>query len=428
MHWKLPSRLIQTAVWVVFLAVGCAPAVSGRASMDRVIVAAPEGAVGEALKATVKVYQETSGQAVQVETLAIDQYYERLKTCLLAGRDDYDLVYLPADLMSHWAAYDALYPLEMASSEPDILSPWRDALSWEGVLYGLPAQADIEVLWYRADLFQEASLQPPQSWQDFMKIARALDHPPERRGVALAAGISDAGADFAPYLAGFCAPDAGWQGCSRENQQQALTFYSRLVSDGVAAAEVVDFSRMDAARALKTGQAAMAILPLSYAPALLACAPDSPTCLEGRSRLMWAALPGLGHSRVAGSLSAWTVPLKAARPADGVRLAAWLSGAEGAAAWALAGGLPAHPGPAQTPEVLLQAKAPYLALLAQVKSYFPALPPMSGVEEVWDTYHGSIHAYVLHQVHASGNAGPQSMLDSIQEQVNLALRRDGRLK
>jgi multiple sugar transport system substrate-binding protein len=415
------------AVWTMSVAAGCAaPGIPTRAANAGLMAAAPAGPVGEALKAAAKVYEETSGQAVQVEILAADLYYDRLRAFLLAGRDDYDLMYLPADLLPHWAAYHALRPLEIDPAEQAALAPWLEALSWEGVLYGLPAQADMDVLWYRADLFQQAGLQPPRDWQQWKDTALALDQPPERRGMVFAAGIGEAGVDFAPYLAGFCAPAAGWQDCAPDRQRQALAFYSQQALAGGAAPEGIDFSRADAAGTLRAGQAAMAILPLAHGPALLACAPDSRTCHDGRSLLHWAAVPGLGEARVTGSLGAWVVPVKAARPEAGARFAAWLSGKAGARAWALAGGLPAHPGPAHDPAVL--AEFPYLAVLAQVGRYLPPLPATTGAEGIWNAYHGAVHTYVAQQVHEPSPAGLDAALEAVAGQVALAFRRDGRLE
>ncbi len=394
---------------------GCTPAVAPAPPSD-VVVAVPVGVEDQALRGALKVYEASSGLKVRVETLSLDLYADRVANYLLAGRGDYDLIYLPVEQLPRWAAYHAIQPLTLDESARESLAPWLSQVSIQGernspsTLMGIPTQPSLEVLWYRTDWLQDAGLQPPATWEAFQSAARLLENPPERWGVAVAAGPDGAGYDFAPYLAGFCAPSLTWD-CDQDRQRAALMFYLDLARN----TPWEDLGRAGLVSALREGQAAMAILPLSYASALLDCAHESPVCDSGSSLLSWAPVPGL-QKEGTGSLGVWIVPLHASHSQAGKDLVAWLASREGATAWTLSGGLPAYRG--ITDDVQVGEKYPYLVLLDNLEQYQPGLPLTTGSGALWSSYHAAIHQAV-------GAADPGAVFDAFELQVQLALRRDG---
>jgi len=397
---------------LLLLAQGCAPvqAVPVLATSANVVVAAPAGAVGSALREAVKVYEQDSGLKVQVETLGTDLYADQVTAYLLAGRTDYDLVFLAADELPRWASYHAVRAMAVPPADQEALQPWLSLVMVGGEVMGLPTQVGAEVLWYRADLFEQAGLKPPQTWQEFEKVARYFDEQGGgMRGAAVAAGLADGGAAFAPYLTGFCAPQPAWE-CDRQTQRQALELYRRL------AVGSLDGGRDSTAQALRAGQAAMAVLPLTDAKMLLDCSGEVKSCAGGRSLLAWSVLPGLGDQAGTGSLGAWVVPLNARHPEAGKTLAQWLVSAEGAKTWALNGGLPAYRGIVDEPQV--GEKAPYLGVLSGMQAYLPGLPAVIHPASLWNAYHAMAHA-------AAGGADSAVELENFFHLVENTRRRDG---
>lgn len=405
-----------------------------------VVVAVPAGSEAEALNAAAAAYQQESGVRVRVEVSGVDVYQDMLDGILLAGRADYDLVYLPASRLPRWVNYHALLPLSgqaAAASSPTAdnvqiglaLQSWQMMLTHSNLLYGFPTQPAVEALWYRADLLAAAGLQPPSTWEAFRAAALALTAAPDRYGLALAAGENSPGIEFGAVLAGF-----GGQlfrpldgdltivelTLERPEAQQALAFYASLwAGQALAAPQSLVAGRAEAVSALQAGRAAMAILPLTAVPALFACQTDaenSPAdCAE--NRWAFAPLPGLPVGQAVGELGAWVIPLHAAHPQDAQAFGAWLVGPVGARVWALNGGIPAVDGLLADPQVA--AKAPYLAVLTGVLDYRLPYPPVSTGEQVETALHAGVQAAV------SGRLDTATAIVEIAAELKRALHQGG---
>ena len=59
----------------------------------------------------------------------------------------------------------------------DFLPKTVDTLKYDGHYVALPWAIDIRVWYYRKDLFEEANVQPPTTWQEFKAAAQALNPP-----------------------------------------------------------------------------------------------------------------------------------------------------------------------------------------------------------------------------------------------------------
>lgn len=377
------------------------------------VAAAPEGQAGRALQEAAALYAQASGVEVVVERFAGDAYLKTVSTALLAGSQRFDLVFLPAEDLPRWAAYHALLPLE--PPENPAVEPWLAPLTIDGSLYGLPAQPDPLVLWYRADLHEQAGLpHPPRDWATFRANVQALNAPPERYGAAFAAAAGEAGLDYAALLAGFGGqalggpPDYAVR-LEAPAAQRALAFYAGLLADGLALPEADTLTRGDVTRALIEGRAA-----LGFAPLLSVGLLDAPG-------LAPAFLPSEGEPpAMVGGLSAWAVPRRAPRAEEAQQFAAWLASEEGARAWAQGGGLPAHRDvlgdlPAGSPPV----PADLGRALAETQSYQTVLPPVRYNDQMWAALDAAARAA------GAGQADPQAALAEAAAELRLALRQGG---
>jgi multiple sugar transport system substrate-binding protein len=59
---------------------------------------------------------------------------------------------------------------------------------WDGEYWGIPIFGLNYNFWYRTDMFEEAGLEPPETWDDVIAAAEALNDPPNRWGIALPTG------------------------------------------------------------------------------------------------------------------------------------------------------------------------------------------------------------------------------------------------
>jgi trehalose/maltose transport system substrate-binding protein len=111
---------------------------------------------------------------------------ENLYTAALLARDEsIDLVYMDVTWTSKFAAVGWLVPLEdriPAGETAAFLPAAIEAGRFRGRLYRIPTRIDIGLLYYRKDLLEAAGLQPPRTFADLLRAARALQAPPRRWG------------------------------------------------------------------------------------------------------------------------------------------------------------------------------------------------------------------------------------------------------
>lgn len=83
------------------------------------------------------------------------------------------------------AALDDLMDKELLSN---FWESGIQAMTVDGKLYGMPYFLDPRGLYYRTDLFEEAGLGAPVTWQDVREAAKALHNPPNMFGFGLGLG------------------------------------------------------------------------------------------------------------------------------------------------------------------------------------------------------------------------------------------------
>lgn len=447
------KRFLQLNCLLLFvLAAGCKadphlqPGPDAGREID-VVAAVPAGVEAKALRAAADAYRLETGLIVQVMVYPIDMYFAKLEGILLAGRSDFDLVYLPANQLARWVGYSALQPI--TDAQPSYPSPtmdnaeiprslhlWATNLTVSDRLYGFPTQPAVEGIWYRADLLAQAGAQPPATWDDVRELALALHRPPDLYGLAMAAGDQAAGAEFAALLAGFGGqvyrapasdPDSVVLELQQPAAQKALAYYASLWQEPAAvSSDWLAAGRAAARDALRGGRAAMAILPLTDAPLLQDCAASPAVCASDdgeppKSSLAFAALPGLPSGAAVGELGAWAVPYHAGRSQAAKDFAAWLVSAAGARVWAQNGGIPAWQGLADDP--LLAEQAPYLAVLDGIESFRLPVDPVRNMQQVNGALHAGVHALATGQADQDqAAAGMEDALRGLLHQAGYSTR------
>jgi len=57
----------------------------------------------------------------------------------------------------------------------DVVKSLQDFNSYQGKIYSIPLDGDIHTVYYRKDSLAAAGLQPPQTWDDYLAVAKALN-------------------------------------------------------------------------------------------------------------------------------------------------------------------------------------------------------------------------------------------------------------
>lgn len=133
-------------------------------------------------------YPEVS---VEIEALPYDQMRDRIVSSFLAPEPTYDLIVVDNPWMYDFASSEYLAPLdqkiEAAGGDynyDDFAEPVREIAEVDGQTYGVPFYNYGLGLIYRGDLFEQESIQPPNSLEELQTAAQTLDSN-EQAGIAM---------------------------------------------------------------------------------------------------------------------------------------------------------------------------------------------------------------------------------------------------
>jgi multiple sugar transport system substrate-binding protein len=128
-----------------------------------------------------KFEKENPGIKIQAEAIPWgggNDYQTRLFAALVAGNGP-DAAMVRLSWAARFAAMKALEPLDAMingwAGRSDISdNVWKINKGADGKQYYLPLQYVVIYLYYRQDLFQQANLQPPKTFDEFLAAAKAL--------------------------------------------------------------------------------------------------------------------------------------------------------------------------------------------------------------------------------------------------------------
>ena len=145
----------------------------------------------EAQEARLAAFEEATGIDVVYDYVPFPNMKEALTTEMVAGGGDYDVV----SIMDQWvpSLQMLLQPIgdEIAAQGVDLADFPKAHLRHgmlNGELVGLPVRGHVQLMFYRTDLFEAAGVEPPQTWEDMVTVARAIQGSGDAAGVALPYG------------------------------------------------------------------------------------------------------------------------------------------------------------------------------------------------------------------------------------------------
>lgn len=231
------------------------------------------GGSGSTFEAAANHFTEATGIPVTVIQSPYAEVREKQLLELATGTGNVDVVSIDGRI---WLAelQQFLEPLDESALEIDHLTPsmvdiFRDENTDE--LYGLPVRIGGWVLIYREDLFTEAGIEPPQTWEEFLSVAQRLTQegvygfaPALRQGNYLVA-------QWAPFLfshgGDILTPDLSQAAFNTEEGRKATQFLVDLYRvHEVVPPGAISYEHSDVITAMQQGLAAMA---LTYSPYFL---------------------------------------------------------------------------------------------------------------------------------------------------------------
>ena len=153
----------------------------------------------------VNYYEEQTGNEVNLDVTPFPGMLEKTNNAATADESQYDIVNLNEGWYAHFYAGKFMTPILDIDPDfeldPNVIS-YNDAARWDhdknwstpdGIIYGLPINGNIQLLYYRADLYEEAGMDTPETWEDCEEAAKKYHAPPNFYGHTIRgakAGIS----------------------------------------------------------------------------------------------------------------------------------------------------------------------------------------------------------------------------------------------
>lgn len=125
-------------------------------------------------------FTELTGATINVVTVPNAELYQKALTDLATGTNSYDAFLFAPQWIVDFAPAGFLEDLtdRVTSDEAldwnDVAPFFQDFNSYEGRVYSIPLDGDFHMVYYRTDLLEEAGLEPPRTWDDYLNIAQTL--------------------------------------------------------------------------------------------------------------------------------------------------------------------------------------------------------------------------------------------------------------
>ena len=146
--------------------------------------------------AMVEVYTETTGNEVNLDVTPFAGMVDKTRNATQAGESEYDAVAITEQNIPFFYSSGLLKPIHDIDPDyvlDDNIISYGSAALWDfdlgvngpdGTLLGIPINGNIQLYYYRTDLFEEAGLEPPTTFDEMEAIAEQLGNPPRMFGNA----------------------------------------------------------------------------------------------------------------------------------------------------------------------------------------------------------------------------------------------------
>ena len=164
----------------------------------------------------VEQYRKETGNAIELDVNPYAGALDKIRNSLRAGSGSYDLLAIDNNWMVEF--FDGGFLMPVAELDPKFtldpgISTYGDTIYWNdklrtfdprgGKLMGVPVNGNVEVFYYRKDLYDQRGLKVPQTWDDVLANAQKLNDGSRVYGFVHRDDRDSALADFSNYLFSF---------------------------------------------------------------------------------------------------------------------------------------------------------------------------------------------------------------------------------
>ncbi|ACO48041.1 extracellular solute-binding protein [Deinococcus deserti] len=307
-------------------------------------------------KALVEQYQKETGRRVNLNVTPFAGMLQKTQNAVTAKESEFDLVNLNEQWYMRFYADGQITPLKKIDPafklDPQIIE-YDYATRWDarlknsnkkGEVLGLPINGNIQLLYYRKDLFDKAGLAAPKTWADVEKAAKVLHDAPNMYGFA--ARTSPPDYDYQgilnSYMGSVLKYDTSskqWEvNLSQDVASRALDTWVRL-GKTYGPRNYANLGQADMAALMSSGRLAMGVMVSALAPSF-----EDPKVSSVVGKVAATVVPGATATRRATMSGIWVmgIPqnLPTARKKAALDFLEWATSKKAQMNYARAGAIP----------------------------------------------------------------------------------------
>ncbi len=135
--------------------------------------------IAEPLQRRAPDFSRATGARVEIITVPFSDLYQKILTDFATKTNSYDAMVFDPQWMGDYVPPGYLEDLtnrvqnDSSLQWNDIAPFFRDfSATFKGRVYTVPLDGDFQMVYYRSDLLQKDGLKPPETWQDYIDIAK----------------------------------------------------------------------------------------------------------------------------------------------------------------------------------------------------------------------------------------------------------------
>lgn len=276
----------------------------------------------------VALYQQQTGNKVNLAVTPFTGMLEKTRNATTAKESEFDIVNLNEAWYATFYAGKFVAPIQSIDPnfklDPNIIeyiysTRWNYDKKYstaDGQLLGLPINGNIQLFYYREDLFQQAGLKPPETWDDVEAAAKKFHNPPNMYGFAQRgqkAGWA-CGFDWFAFLRGYkgdwvAKPGEDWTvTINNDAGKRAMDRYYNLVK-AYGPPNIADMGQPEVISLMASGKLAMANMVVANFPSI--DAPDKSTVV---GKVNTTVMPRPADGMNASTSGIWVMSIPANLP------------------------------------------------------------------------------------------------------------------
>jgi multiple sugar transport system substrate-binding protein len=146
---------------------------------------------GDALEKSLPAFEQATGIKVQLDKLPLENLVDKLTVSLAGGSSDYDVAMIDEPWVAGLSQY--LHPIEEMAAKDKVdtstfVQKAMGAGTYKNVKLALPLDPNVQMVWYRKDLFEAKGVKPPTNLDELIAAAEKLHDPAnDVSGISIAA-------------------------------------------------------------------------------------------------------------------------------------------------------------------------------------------------------------------------------------------------